>query len=172
MKYYISLGSNLGDREKNLTQAKLRLVEKGINILKSSSIYETEPVGMSCQYWFLNQILEIETGLNPFELLDTTKEIEKKLGRNPSKRNKPRTIDIDILLAGRIVIKTKHLIIPHPLMEQRNFILIPLVEIAPDEIHPGFDKSMHQLLSELNELKIVKMFNNVSKKNKEKHKDA
>ena len=167
MKYYISLGSNLGEREENLAQARLSLIKNGINILKSSSIYETEPVDMPCKLWFLNQVLEIETSLNPKELLAVIREIERNLGRDHSKRKKPRTIDIDILLAGKIMIDTKYLTIPHPRMEQRNFILTPLTEIAPGEIHPGFDKSMKQLLAELKERKIVKIFKNGSFRKKE-----
>ena len=128
---YLGLGSNLGDREKNISLAMDSLKQRDILILKQSTIIETEPVGGPPQDKFLNAVIMAETSLTPFELLKTIKDIEKDLGRTQTIRNGPRTIDIDILLYQNVMINTSELAIPHPRMSQREFVMIPLKEIAP-----------------------------------------
>jgi len=148
---YLSLGSNLGDRESNLRSALLQLQELGA-VTAVSSIYETEPVEMAGQYWFLNCALALETALMPKQLLSRTLHIERQMGRRryaapmaASGKKEPRTLDIDILLFGQAVIDTPALVIPHPLMHERRFVLEPLAEIAPDVRHPVFKITVRQM---------------------------
>jgi len=135
---YLSLGSNLGDRLRYLKSARELLgSHPNIKIIASSGIYESEPWGMEDlagdTQWFLNQCLEIETCLLPLDLLVSLQKIETELGRKRSRiRYSPRTIDIDILLYGGKTIKLPNLIIPHPRIDLRKFVLLPLLEIAPD----------------------------------------
>jgi len=136
MRYYLSLGSNLGNRKKNLALASSLLAEEGIEIIRASSIYRTQPVDYTDQPWFYNQVLEVDTALDPLTLLGHLKSIETRMKRLPAADKGPRTIDIDILLAGKTVIQTRKLMIPHPRMCRRNFVLVPLDEIAPDAVHP------------------------------------
>ena len=154
---YISLGSNLGDREENLKKA-LELVGNVplIRVSKMSSLYATEPVGKIDQGWFLNQVVEMETAFAPQELLRCLKGIEAKLGRTRQERWGPRTVDLDILLYGNIQIEQADLKIPHPRMHRRAFVLIPLVEIAPLAKHPELQKTAEELLSELGKHEEVK----------------
>ena len=132
---YISAGSNIGDREANLGFGARRLVERG-KILRMSSCFETEPLGYADQPWFLNQVFELETVLSPHELLAWCNEIERDCGRVRTFANAPRTLDLDILLYGDQIICDPGLIIPHPRMKERRFVLEPLAEIAPDLRHP------------------------------------
>jgi len=136
MKYHISLGSNIGKRETNLAQAIMLLKKNGVNIAKKSSIYETFPVGDTEQPWFLNQVLEVQTESEPRAFLRLAKGIEKKMGRTCTTPKGPRCIDIDILLAENKIVQSEDLNIPHPEMANRNFVLVPLEEIAGDAIHP------------------------------------
>jgi 2-amino-4-hydroxy-6-hydroxymethyldihydropteridine diphosphokinase len=145
---YLCLGSNLGVREKNLTQA-LQLLSQKVNLEKVSSIYETEPVGYKEQPLFLNLVCRITTDLNPGELLHLAKTIENKMGRIPNFRNSPRPIDIDILFYNDKIIRTQNLTIPHPRLADRAFVLIPLAELAPDLIHPELGKSIAELADSL-----------------------
>lgn len=145
MKYYLGLGSNLGQKEDNLRQARARLRREGIRILRSSSLYETEPVGVPEQPWFCNQVVEIKADFSPGELLKLLKKIEQRMGRKTRARKAPRIIDLDILLAENIIIRTRELVIPHPRLEKRNFVLFPLVEIAPDFVHPVFKLRIEDL---------------------------
>lgn len=145
MKYFLSLGSNLGHRPKNLAQAISFLEEEGVRVSKASSLYETQPVGLAGQPWFFNQVVEVETGLDPHELLRLAKRIEKKMGRKFLERKGPRIIDIDILLAEQTIIQTDKLIIPHPRMESRNFVLVPLREISPSSRHPIMKATIEDL---------------------------
>ncbi|MFH1030957.1 MAG: 2-amino-4-hydroxy-6-hydroxymethyldihydropteridine diphosphokinase [Chloroflexota bacterium] len=148
VEVYLSLGSNIGDRKANLDRA-LRLLSERLRILQISSIYDTEPVGEIEQPRFLNLVCKAQTGLTPQGLLSFAKGIEFKLGRKLGTSGLPRTIDIDILLYGDRVIKTPELVIPHPRMTERAFVLIPLVEIAPDLLYPGSNKTINQLLEEV-----------------------
>lgn len=144
-KVFISLGSNLGNREANLRDALFELGAK-CSISNVSSIYETEPVGFSDQPMFLNIVAEVITRLKPMELLSFAQSIEKKLGREKGVRWGPRVIDIDIILYGNKVVKENDLIIPHERMHERRFVLVPLVEIAPNALHPVLGKNALQLL--------------------------
>lgn len=130
---YLSLGSNMGDREKNLFSAIVQLQKnKQIRIVKFSSIYETEPVGYLNQNQFLNAVIQVSTSLSPQELLKVCLKIEEKLGRKRKIRWGPRIIDLDILLYNQENIETEDLIIPHPRMFERAFVMIPLLEIEPN----------------------------------------
>ena len=129
---YIALGSNLGNREENILKSIDLLKSKQIETTKRSSIIETEPVGLKEQPKFLNCVIKIETELPPIDLLNTTKEIEKNLGRIKTIINGPRIIDLDILLYDDIIINTDELTIPHPRIMERSFVLDPLNEIDPD----------------------------------------
>ncbi|MCY9110651.1 2-amino-4-hydroxy-6-hydroxymethyldihydropteridine diphosphokinase [Bacillus atrophaeus] len=129
---YIALGSNIGDRESYLRQAVVLLQQhEAVTVTKVSSIYETDPVGYEAQDEFLNMAAEIKTSLTPFELLDLTQSIESELGRKRDIRWGPRTADLDILLYNRENIETEQLIVPHPRMYERLFVLAPLKEIFP-----------------------------------------
>lgn len=138
MKAYLGLGSNQGDRYEQLKQAAFYLNEyPQIRVVKTSEIYETEPWGGLQQDYFLNQVVEIETDFSPCKLLAACQEIEEVMGRKRLIHWGPRTIDIDILLFEGRVIEEQDLIIPHPYLEQREFVLIPLKEIAPDLVLPS-----------------------------------
>jgi 2-amino-4-hydroxy-6-hydroxymethyldihydropteridine diphosphokinase len=141
---YISLGSNLGDRLANLRNAMTNISPK-VKAVAQSSIYETEPWGYSDQPSFLNQIIKANTDLAPFDLLAFFKEIEVSMGRQETFRFGPRLIDLDILFFDDLVINTPKLTIPHPRIIERAFVLIPLVEIAPDLYHPVIGKTIQQL---------------------------
>ena len=145
---YLCLGSNMGNRQDNLDRA-LALSSQRLQVKRISSIYETEPVGNIEQPHFLNLVCQIYTSLAPNELLTLAKGIEIKMGRTPAIRNAPRPIDIDILLYGDQVIDTPELIIPHPRLPERAFVLIPLAELAPDLIHPVSGKTTRELLGGL-----------------------
>ena len=144
---YLGLGSNMGNREDNLQQA-VKLLSERLRMGKVSSVYETEPVGDAGQPHYLNQVCQFYTTLPPAALLALLKGFELKLGRTgPS--GAPRPIDIDILFYGDQMVKTPELVIPHPRLTERAFVLIPLVEIAPDMVHPVNHKTAKQLLAKL-----------------------
>ncbi len=135
---YIGLGSNLGHKQENLAEARLLLEQvPGITIIKASSLYQTLPWGNVEQEDFINQVLEAESEINAFQLLERLQEIEIKLGRLRNGMWGPRTIDLDILLFGEERIREKNLIIPHPHMLERLFVLVPLAEISPELIFPN-----------------------------------
>ncbi len=146
---YIGIGSNLGDREQNCLEAIRLLSGGGMAIRKQSSMYETEPWGVKDQPRFINMAIEIETDKTPIDLLHLLNDIEKKLGRTETVKWGPRTIDLDILFYDDLVIKGSGLEVPHPRMHEREFVLKPLAEIAPDKLHPLLKKKVRELLSEL-----------------------
>ena len=145
MKYFLSLGSNLGDRRKNLERGLDLLTQGGVRILRASSLYRTQPVGYKNQPWFYNQVVEVSSSLNPYDLLRLIKKIEEGLGREPDGTGGPRPIDIDILLAEHWIIQTERLVIPHPRMQKRNFVLVPFNEISPGTSHPLLKKKISEL---------------------------
>lgn len=142
---YISLGSNLGDRAANIQAAIRHLNELG-QVLARSSLYETEPVEVDRQPWFLNAVVAMETELMPKQFLARVLAIEQKMGRRRTQFKGPRTIDIDLLLFGGSIIDTSTLTIPHGAMHQRRFVLEPLSEIAPEVRHPVFKKTVREML--------------------------
>ena len=146
---YIGIGANLGDREHNCLKALGELEKRGIKVTKKSSRYETEPWGVRDQPKFINMAVEADTDLTPGEVLETIKEIEKKLGRRETHRWGPRIIDLDILLYDDMVVDEPGLKIPHPHMHERDFVLTPLSEIAPGAIHPLLKKTVREMLSEV-----------------------
>lgn len=145
---YLGLGSNLGDRQENLNKA-LAYISQRLRVTKKSSVYDTEPVGNPTQPRFLNMVCQVKTMLKPAALLVLAKGIERKMGRMPASPNSPRPIDIDILFYGDEVIKTPELVIPHPRLTQRAFVLVPLTEIAPDLMHPGNKKTIKEIIKEV-----------------------
>ena len=146
---FLSLGSNMGDRYNNLEWALHALSQK-MGMGQVSSIYDTTPVGNIVQPRFLNLVCAATTSLMPIELLTFIKEIETDMGRQPGPPNSPRPIDIDILFYGDQIINIPGLIIPHPRLTERAFMLVPLAEIAPDFIHPVVGKKIRQILKALN----------------------
>lgn len=142
---YLSLGSNLGDREANLREAIRKLEEFG-NVIAVSSFYETEPVEAAPQPWFLNCAIKFETEKMPRQLISAILGVEQQMGRQrKSQRKAPRIIDIDILLFGSSVVELPSLTIPHARMHERRFVLEPLAEIAPEARHPVFKRSVREL---------------------------
>jgi 2-amino-4-hydroxy-6-hydroxymethyldihydropteridine diphosphokinase len=145
---YIALGSNLGNRAGNL-QAAIEALEPEVHSLKCSAVYETPPWGYSDQPQFLNQVIEAETNLTPIALLDYLKKIEVQLGRQETFRFGPRIIDLDIIFYDSEVIDSPPLIIPHPRLAERGFVLMPLADLAPDFRHPILGDSVTDLLSKV-----------------------
>ncbi len=143
---YLGLGSNMGEKQENLTRA-LDYISQRLRIEKKSSVYDTEPVGNINQPRFLNMVCRVSTSLPAASLLGVLKGIESKMGRLPGgSSTSPRPIDIDILLYGDEVIDTPDLKVPHPRLAERAFVLVPLAEIAPDLVHPVLKQSVKDLL--------------------------
>ncbi|MFA4967596.1 MAG: 2-amino-4-hydroxy-6-hydroxymethyldihydropteridine diphosphokinase [Candidatus Margulisiibacteriota bacterium] len=146
---YLGLGSNVGDREEYIEQAVFLLTKvKGIDIMKRSTNHENEAEGGGDQPPFINAVLQIRTTLSPYELLDKIHEIETALGREREVEWGPRTIDMDILMFGDLIMSDDKLQIPHPLMHERLFVLLPLKEIAPRAIHPMLEKTIEDMYDE------------------------
>jgi len=145
---YIALGSNMGDRNQNLEDACRFIESSAGKIIKRSSVYETEPWGFHQQPDFFNQTIKIETTFAPDRLMKELLAIEENMGRIRTFKNASRVIDIDILFYGDRIINNEHVTIPHPSLEKRKFVLIPLNEIAPELIHPVRKKSVGELLLE------------------------
>lgn len=152
---YLSLGSNLGDRAASLRAALAQLSQAGW-VHPVSAVYETQPVDIPDQPWFLNCVAAVETDLTPKELLDLALQIEAVMGRLRMQGKGPRNIDIDILLFENCVIDEPGLKIPHPSMHRRRFVLEPLAEIAPEVTHPILEKTARELLADLSADQIVR----------------
>ena len=145
---YLALGSNLGDRVANLENARKALAPK-VTLIHESPIYVTPPWGYTDQPDFLNQVIEVETLLHPIPLLHKLKEIEADMGREVTFRNGPRIIDLDILFYGQEVYEGELLQIPHPRLQDRAFVLVPLNDLAPDFVHPVLNESVREMLAKV-----------------------
>jgi 2-amino-4-hydroxy-6-hydroxymethyldihydropteridine diphosphokinase len=160
---YLSLGSNVGDREANLVRAIEEFARRGTRIIRQSAFYETEPLEIRDQAWFLNCAVEVETTLTPQQMLTVLLEIESEMGRQRAVKYGPRNIDIDILLFGASVVDTPDLVIPHPRMAERRFVLVPLNEIAPNARHPVLDKTIGELLDSTADKSVVRLWSGRNK---------
>jgi 2-amino-4-hydroxy-6-hydroxymethyldihydropteridine diphosphokinase len=147
---YIGIGSNLGDRADNCRRAidEIRRFTDTL-VVQHSSLYDTEPMELSDQGSFINGVVAIRTGLSPLKLLSACQNVEQLLGRKRLIRYGPRTIDLDILLYGQCAMETVELIIPHPKLHLRRFVLVPLVEISPETVHPILHQTVAELLNEI-----------------------
>lgn len=157
-KFYLLLGSNIGDRKKNLLEAQTLMTDKGLNPVAVSSIYETEAWGLEDQPDFLNQACIVESSMDPLTFLQKLKEIEKTAGRQKSEKWGPRIIDIDILYADDNVISTPELKIPHPDLYSRNFALIPMIEIAGELVDPVKQLTLDELYDLCTDTKEVYLY--------------
>ncbi len=165
---YLGLGSNIGNRKKNLTNA-IGMLSQYVKVEELSSIYETEPEGFTQQPLFLNAVCRISTELSPEDLIDLVKKIESDIGRKPSFPNAPRPIDIDILLYNDKIIHSRSLTIPHPRLARRAFVLVPLAEIAPGIIHPENGASISQLFENLGSITGVNKWDNTKESNQRRY---
>ena len=155
---YIGFGSNIDDRLNYITQAlRLLVTADDVSLIQISSLYETEPVGYEEQDWFLNGVIAVETGLPVHQLLALLKKIEGGVGREHRVRWGPREVDLDLLIYDQCCVNTPDLIVPHPEMHQRSFVLVPFAEIAPEVLHPILQQDIRILLANLNDEKAVKL---------------
>jgi 2-amino-4-hydroxy-6-hydroxymethyldihydropteridine diphosphokinase len=143
---YLGIGSNIGKREDNCLRAISLLRENGLKITKRSGMHETEPWGVKDQPRFINMAVEAETDVSPRDLLLLLKKTERDMGRLPGKKWGPRVIDIDLLMYDNLQMNEAGLTVPHPLMHEREFVLLPLSEIAPEKVHPVLHKTIRALL--------------------------
>ncbi len=153
-RVYLSLGSNLGERDENLERALALLEQEQSHVVVRSSVYETEPRDVTAQPWFLNMAVACETRLFPLQLLTAALRIEREMGRVRRLPRGPRLIDIDILLLGNTIVDTPRLTIPHPRMLERRFVLEPLVEIAPELLHPVTKRPLREYLNAVKAQKV------------------
>ena len=149
---YLALGTNIGNKRRNMITAAALLAERVGDVLALSGFYETEPWGFQSENTFLNAALRLETSLSPLELLKATQQIEVEMGRTQKSNGTyhDRIIDIDILLYDDLILQTPELTLPHPLMQDRRFVMEPLLEIAPNVVHPVFKKTVVSLMRERN----------------------
>jgi 2-amino-4-hydroxy-6-hydroxymethyldihydropteridine diphosphokinase len=153
---YLSLGSNVGEREKNLRAAIAALGDAGVKVTRTSAFYETEPVDYLEQAWFVNCAVQGVTEVPALELLRDLRQIEARMGSKKLVAKGPRLIDLDILLYGQETIETPELQVPHPRMHLRRFVMVPLAEIAPEVVHPGLKKTVQELLEQAADRSIVR----------------
>jgi 2-amino-4-hydroxy-6-hydroxymethyldihydropteridine diphosphokinase len=151
---YLSLGSNVGDRDRLLARTLERLASDDVRIVRVSSVYETEPRDVPDQPWFLNQVVEVETSLFPKQLLARLQKIEIGMGRVRVEAKGPRTVDIDILFYGDAIVSTPGLEIPHPRLPDRRFVLEPLAELAPEFRHPRTRQTVREMLAVVRHQKV------------------
>jgi len=154
---YLSLGSNLGDRIHHLEEAIRLLAGPNIAVVRRSSFYETEPRDFTRQPWFVNLVIEIETRLFPRQLLAEVQRVENQMGRKRPMDKGPRTIDIDIVLFGKVSINTSGLVVPHPRFHERRFVLEPLAELDPGLRHPVTGETVSQLLVQVGSQRVIKV---------------
>jgi 2-amino-4-hydroxy-6-hydroxymethyldihydropteridine diphosphokinase len=143
---FLALGSNLGDGEKNLESALVSLASRGLEVVRRSSLYLTEPVGGPPQGWYTNAVAQVKTALAPEDLLLACLEVERERGRVRTVKDGPRILDLDLLLYGDRVVRQVGLEVPHPRMHLRRFVLVPLSEIAPEVVHPTLLLTVKALL--------------------------
>jgi 2-amino-4-hydroxy-6-hydroxymethyldihydropteridine diphosphokinase len=155
----VGLGSNLGDREDSIREALERLSRRDrIRLIRTSSVYETDPVGVTGQPTFLNAAAHLATELNPAELLEVLQEVEREMGRRRTVRWGPRIIDLDLLLYEDLILDRPHLTVPHPRLARRAFVLVPLAEIAPEAVEPCSGLRVDQLLRTLGSIAGVRPY--------------
>jgi 2-amino-4-hydroxy-6-hydroxymethyldihydropteridine diphosphokinase len=155
-KAFVALGANLGEREAQIERALALLAARGIEVARLSSLYLTEPVGGPPQDWYVNAVAETGTALPPEALLEACLDVEREMGRVRTVKDGPRTIDIDLLLHGSLIRDTPGLVLPHPRMHLRRFVLVPLCEIAPLALHPTTGLTVSELLARCPDTAVVR----------------
>jgi 2-amino-4-hydroxy-6-hydroxymethyldihydropteridine diphosphokinase len=155
---FVALGTNLGDRERNLARGVSGLEERGLRITARSSVYETEPVGGPAQGAYLNAVVQADTALDAAGVLASCLDVERSLGRVRGVPNAPRTLDLDLLLYGSLVVRREGLTVPHPRLHERRFVLAPLMEIAPGAVHPVLGLTVAEMAAACPDTSTVEVF--------------